>query len=276
MTDVENNLFDRALACLLVDDPDQKASCTRALYRRWRDNELDSVSYDPPASIPSPGRPQRPHLVDPRSVPKRGFKSPRGLLRLAHAITHIEFNAINLALDAVYRFREMPDAYYSDWLRVAAEESSHFLMLKDYLQANGATYGDFDAHNGLWEMALKTDHDVMVRMALVPRVLEARGLDVTPGMIDKLGKAGERQLVEILEIIHTEEIGHVRIGTRWFNYVCHQRGLSSHMMFTELLNDYMKGVIQGPFDQESRLKAGFTEEELQYLVKISDHSEEAV
>ena len=276
MTDIENNLFEQALACLSVDDPYRKASSTRALYQRWRANELDTVSHHQPVSIPEPGRPERPRLVDPRKVPKRGFRSPQGLLRLAHAIAHIEFNAINLALDAVYRFRDMPDDFYSDWLQVAAEESSHFLMLADYLKAGGAAYGDYDAHNGLWEMALKTDHDVMVRMALVPRVLEARGLDVTPGMIDKLSKAGEQRLVEILEIIHKEEIGHVRIGTRWFNFVCEQRGLSPRAMFTELLNDYMKGVIHGPFDQASRLKAGFTEDEMQHLVEMSEHREAAV
>ena len=273
MTDAENNLFEQALICLLIDDPNRKASCAPALNQRWRDSELDTVSHDHPVAIPTPGRPQRPHLVDPRKVPKRGFNSPQGLLRLAHAIAHIEFNAINLALDAVYRFREMPDAFYSDWLQVAAEESSHFLMLVDYLNASGVAYGDYDAHNGLWEMALKTDHDVMVRMALVPRVLEARGLDVTPGMIAKLNKAGEQRLVDILEIIHKEEIGHVRIGTRWFNYVCQKRGLSPQIMFTELLNDYMKGVIHGPFDQASRLQAGFTEDELRHLVEMSSHRE---
>ncbi len=194
-------------------------------------------------------------------------------MRLAHAIAHIEFNAINLALDAVYRFRHMPRDFYADWLRVAAEESRHFLMLADYLAQHDAAYGDYDAHNGLWEMAVKTDHDVMVRMALVPRVLEARGLDVTPGMIEKLKKAGERQLVEILEIIHREEIGHVLIGSRWFRYACEQRGLSPRDVFTRLLNDHTKGIIQGPFDEESRLKAGFTEDEIEQLVTMSANRE---
>jgi uncharacterized ferritin-like protein (DUF455 family) len=276
MSDVEHNLFQRALACIAIDDPCLKASCTQRLYRSWRSNELDTLSQVQPVAIPEPGRPERPHLVSPRKVPKRGFKSPQGLLRLAHAIAHIEFNAINLALDAVYRFRGMPDDFYSDWLRVAAEESSHFRMLAGYLSDKGAAYGDFDAHNGLWEMAMKTDHDVMVRMALVPRVLEARGLDVTPGMIEKLKAVGEQKLVEILEVIHREEIGHVRIGTRWFNYVCRLRGLSPPDVFAGLLNDYMKGVIQGPFDHESRLQAGFTEEELRQLTEMSDTREALV
>ncbi len=273
MNPVDDNLFEQTLACLAIADPYAKASSVQALYRRWCNNELDTASRQEPVAVPQPGRPERPRLVSPRKVPKRGFNSPQARLRLAHAIAHIEFNAINLALDAVYRFREMPDDFYSDWLRVAAEESSHFLMLAVYLKDRGSHYGEFDAHNGLWEMAVKTDHDVMVRMALVPRVLEARGLDVTPGMIMKLRAAGAHQLVDILEIIHKEEIGHVLIGTRWFYYVCQLRGLQPREVFTDLLDDYMKGGIQGPFDHESRLQAGFSEDELQDLVRMSDRKE---
>ena len=273
MTDGENNLFQQALECIRIDDPYTKAAESQALYRRWYARELDTVSHHQPAAIPEPGRPERPRLVSPRKVPKRGFNSPQARLRLAHAIAHIEFNAINLALDAAYRFREMPDGFYSDWLRVAAEESSHFLMLAAYLNEHDVEYGDYDAHNGLWEMAIKTDHDVMVRMALVPRVLEARGLDVTPGMIEKLKAAGAQRLVEILEIINEEEIGHVLIGTRWFNYVCQLRGLQARDVFADLLENHMKGVIQGPFDHESRLQAGFTEDELRQLTQMSDRKE---
>ena len=276
MSTILNNLFEAALGCIQINDPFEKAACAQALYKRWLANELDQSSCNEPERIINPGRPERPRLVSPRKVPKRSFHSEQGLTRLAHAITHIEFNAINLALDAVYRFRSMPHDYYSDWLRVAAEESSHFLMLEKYLEDNGSGYGEYDAHNGLWEMALKTDDDVMVRMALVPRVLEARGLDVTPGMIAKLKKVGEQQLVEILQVIHREEIGHVLIGTRWFNYVCEQRALSPGVIFTELLNDYMQGVIHGPFDEESRIQAGFTEDEMQYLVEMSKKKEAIV
>ncbi|UCB54382.1 MAG: ferritin-like domain-containing protein [Thiotrichales bacterium] len=269
----DNNLFDQALRCIEIDQPFEKAASASALYQRWLAKALDRNSSAAPVSIPNPGRPERPRLVSPRKVPKRGFNSRQGLLKLAHAITHIEFNAINLALDAVYRFRGMPEQFYSDWLRVAAEESSHFLMLATYLDDNGASYGDYDAHNGLWEMAVKTDHDVMVRMALVPRVLEARGLDVTPGMIARLETVGEQALVDILKVIHREEIGHVLIGTRWFNYVCQQRALSPRDVFTRLLNEHMKGVIQGPFDEDSRLQAGFTEDEIQQLLEMSVQKE---
>ena len=268
-----NNLFEVSLNCIRISDPFEKATATRSLHQRWCANGLVTESTDMPVRIPSPGRPSRPKLVNPRKVPKRGFNSRQGLNKLAHAIAHIEFNAINLALDAVYRFRHMPEQFYSDWLRVAAEEASHFLMLEQYLNDHEARYGDYDAHNGLWEMALKTDHDVMVRMALVPRVLEARGLDVTPGMIARLKTVGEQELVDILEIIHGEEIGHVLIGTRWFNFTCEQRTLSAAGTFSRLLNDYMNGSIQGPFDEDSRLQAGFTEDEMQHLLEMSTNKE---
>lgn len=270
---INNNLFEESLYCIRLSDPLEKATATRSLHQRWCANGMVTESTDMPVRIPSPGRPPRPRLVNPRKVPKRGFNSRQGLNKLAHAIAHIEFNAINLALDAVYRFRHMPEQFYSDWLRVAAEEASHFLMLEQYLVNNEARYGDYDAHNGLWEMALKTDHDVMVRMALVPRVLEARGLDVTPGMIARLKSVGEQELVDILDIIHREEIGHVLIGTRWFNYTCEARKLSPRETFTCLLDEYMKGAIQGPFDENSRLKAGFTEDELKQLLEMSVNKE---
>lgn len=269
MAHTQTNLYEATLRCIEIADPFQKAAESRSLYEHWCADELNAESLSEPIRIPNPGRPDKPHLVSPIKVPKRGFKSKQGLVRLAHAIAHIEFNAINLALDAVYRFRRMPHDYVSDWLKVAAEESSHFLMLAQYLEENGSCYGDYAAHNGLWEMALKTDHDVMVRMALVPRVLEARGLDVTPGMIAKLRNVGEQRLVDILEIIHQEEIGHVLIGTRWFSYACQQRGLSPRMVFTELLHEYMNGIIQGPFDHDSRIQAGFSEDEMQQLVEMS-------
>ncbi|MGB5603211.1 MAG: ferritin-like domain-containing protein [Gammaproteobacteria bacterium] len=276
MSHIQNNLYEAVLRCIEIKDPLTKVDETRSLYQLWCAEGLNMQSLDAPMPIPNPGRPEKPDLVSPHKVPKRGFKSKQGLVRLAHAIAHIEFNAINLALDAVYRFRQMPEAFVSDWLKVAAEESSHFLMLSNYLKANDTSYGDYAAHNGLWEMAQKTDHDVMVRLALVPRVLEARGLDVTPVMIAKLRNVCEYDLVEILEIIHREEIGHVLIGSRWFHYACKQRDLSPDTVFIELLHEYMQGAIQGPFDFASRLQAGFTEDEIQQLVEISASRETIV
>ncbi|MEJ2654165.1 MAG: ferritin-like domain-containing protein [Acidihalobacter sp.] len=149
-------------------------------------------------------------------MPRRGLGTREGRAALVHAVAHIEFNAINLALDAVYRFRSLPRAYYDDWLRVADEEARHFMLLADRLTDFGMRYGDLPAHNGLWEMAVKTADDWLLRMALVPRVLEARGLDVTPGMIERLRQAGDMETVAALEVILREEVGHVAIGSRWF------------------------------------------------------------
>jgi uncharacterized ferritin-like protein (DUF455 family) len=250
----------------MESDPDTKRSLTQALYDDWcSDQFCRRPDEHPLLRIEEPGRPDRPELVRPQDVPHRKLSSTEGRGALIHAITHIEFNAINLGLDAVYRFREMPDAFITDWLQVASEEAYHFGLLEDRLQALGFGYGDFPAHNGLWEMAVKTDFDPMVRMALVPRVLEARGLDVTPAMMQKLADAGDQETVACLEIILRDEIGHVAIGSRWFQYLCDQRRLDPVTTFRSLVDKYMKGALRGPFHKEARLQAGFTEEEIQGL-----------
>ena len=208
-----------------------------------------------------PGRPLRPELVHPRDVPKRGLGSAHGRAALVHAVAHIEFNAINLALDACWRFRGMPADYYRDWLSVAQDEARHFMMLSQRLVELGHAYGDFPAHNGLWEAAEKTAHDVLVRMALVPRVLEARGLDVTPGIIQGLQGIGDTETVRILEVILDEEVRHVRIGTCWFHHCCAQRGLDSAETFVRLMAQH-RMRIHPPVNRVARLLAGFTENEL--------------
>lgn len=215
-------------------------------------------------SIPVPGRPQQPKLVSHKQLPKRSLKEPAGRAAFLHAIAHIEFNAINLALDALYRFRRMPVEYYRDWLRVAADEARHFQLLAQRLQDYGYVYGDFPAHNGLWDMALRTDHDVLIRMALVPRVLEARGLDVTPAMIKRLVSAGDMSSAAILELILEEEVPHVAIGTRWFRYCCNQRGLDAEQEFPRLLRAY-HAPKSTPLNRSARIAAGFTEQELHFL-----------
>jgi len=267
-TESAPNLFKQALRCLRIDDPQDKVRATRSLRDDW---QTSSFSFDPVEvmAIPVPGRPEKPELVDPREVPQRSFTTEKGKLSLVHAIAHIEFNAINLALDAVYRFQSMPTDYYSDWIQVADEEAKHFTMLSSYLSDHGIRYGDMPAHNGLWEMAVKTDNDVMVRMALVPRVLEARGLDVTPGMIRKLQDIGDDRLVEILQVIFDEEIGHVSIGSRWFHHLCEQRGLDAEQTFLSLIEKYMQGARFGPFETDARIRAGFTDEELERLLALS-------
>ncbi len=216
-----------------------------------------------------PGHPMKPVLVAPVDVPKRRLNTKEGLAALIHAITHIEFNAINLAWDAVYRFRDLPQAFYHDWITVAVEEAHHFQLLRGRLNELGCDYGDFPAHNSLWDMAARTAFDPLVRMALVPRVLEARGLDVTPGLIKRMRQAGDEKTAAVLEIILRDEIGHVAIGSRWFKYLCQRRGLDSEQTFHTLAGQYFSGQVSGPFHYESRQQAGFSMEELKALEQMA-------
>lgn len=266
MNNNNTNLFKQALSCLRLENPQQKIEATQALQSDWLAGKLTLERVGEVISLPVPGRPDKPVLVDARDVPRRNFASLKGRLTLVHAIAHIEFNAINLALDAVYRFQHMPDQYYSDWCRVAAEEALHFSLLSNYLESHGMAYGDLSAHNGLWEMAVKTDFDVLVRMALVPRVLEARGLDVTPTMIEKLTITEDNELISILEKIFEDEIGHVKIGSYWYQTLCKERQLEPEKTFLQLIKKYMEGAKFGPFETQARLDAGFSEEELQSLL----------
>lgn len=264
----KENLFEAAAACLAEADAAEKARLSRATAARWRAGELSLRDEAPPAPIGEPGRPSRPELVAPRELPRRKLANLAGRATLIHAITHIEFNAINLAWDAVYRFRGLPPAYYADWVRVADEEAYHFGLLRERLRQLGYDYGDFPAHNGLWEMARDTAGDVLVRMALVPRVLEARGLDVTPGMMARLREAGDEETVALLEIILRDEIGHVEIGSRWFRWACAQRGVDAEPTFRDLVAEYLKGRIKGPFHRAARLQAGFSADELAALEQM--------
>ena len=184
---------------------------------------------------------------------------------LVHALAHIEFNAVNLALDALWRFPGMPDAYYLDWLRVAKEEAYHFSMLADHLLVLGHAYGDFTAHDSLWEMVEKTRGDIVARMALVPRTLEARGLDAIPPLRAKLAQADDLAAAAILDIILRDEVGHVEIGNRWYNYLCAQRGLEPYATYGQLAVQYAAPVLRGPFNLDARRRAGFTEAELAAL-----------
>jgi len=264
MTENTTGLREAALACLLIRDPLQKVKETQHLYKQYQQDEtfVSDVTLDVPEV---PGQPDQPELVAPRDLPRRRNSAETGVATLIHAITHIEFNAINLAWDAVARFPGLPDDYYADWARVAFEESQHFTLLREHLLSLGFDYGSFPAHNGMWEMAQKTHHDPLIRMALVPRVLEARGLDVTPKMMDKLRGTGDLRAVEILELILREEIGHVAVGTRWFNYLCEQRAVDPLATFKDLLDNYFDGELRGPFHTEARKQAGFTDAEMALL-----------
>lgn len=260
------SLFDAARACLDAADPAEKVALTQHHAAAFARGEL-AVPDDPPAPEPirMPGRPPLPELVHPRELPRRGFGTQEGRAAFVHAVAHIELNAIDLGWDAVYRFRGLPHAFYADWVSVANDESRHFALLRGRLRELGHDYGDFDAHNGLWEMCEKTAHDGLARMALVPRVLEARGLDVTPGMIVKLRSLGDAATADILEIILREEVAHVAAGSRWYRWHCERQGVEPRSRFRELLREYAGGYLHGPFNVEARLQAGFDEDELAAL-----------
>jgi uncharacterized ferritin-like protein (DUF455 family) len=235
----------------------------------WRDLGGALPSPPPREAPPKAGRPHRPELVHPSRLPRRGLGSDAGRAALLHAVAHIEFNAINLALDAALRFPDMPPDFYRDWLSVAHDEARHFRLLVDRLAEIDTAYGDFPAHDGLWEMAEKTAHDPLIRMALVPRVLEARGLDVTPGMIERLRQVGDSRSVACLEIILEEEVRHVAIGSTWFDCLCEQRGCDPEPTFRRLLDEYYGQRLRGPFNHAARLEAGFSESELRALERAS-------
>ncbi len=261
-------VFQTAIDCLLLKDPNEKCQAVFTFQQRLDSENVDLKNKIDVGAICIPGRPDVPTLVAPQNVPRRKLGTEEGRIALIHAITHIEFNAINLALDAMLRFQDMPLQYYKDWMQVAVEEAQHFTMLRKRLQKLGCDYGDFDAHNGLWEMAMKTRDNVIARMALVPRVLEARGLDVTPNMMKRLESHGDDETVEILKIIFEQEIGHVAIGSRWFNYACAQENVEPEKTFQRLLNEYMSGELRGPFELEARKKAGFSNAELEALRSV--------
>ncbi len=212
-----------------------------------------------------PGRPPRPELVPPAQVSQRSMATQEGRAALLHALAHIEFNAVNLALDILWRFPGMPEAFYRDWLRVAREEAQHFDLLRQRLDAMGHAYGDFPAHNGLWEMAERTRDDLLARLALVPRTLEARGLDASPMIRNKLAGAGDAESAAIVDIILRDEIGHVAIGNHWYKQQCALAGKDPVACYAELARRHGAPRLRGPFNLEARRAAGFDDAELAAL-----------
>ena len=255
-----------ALQCLLETDPGAKLAQVAAMAAGFiaGGGELDSGAVLRVAGT-SPGRPARPDLVPPRLVGRRSMVTVEGRAMLVHALAHIEFNALNLALDALWRFPDMPPEYYADWLRVSKEEAEHFAMLAAHLRLLGYQYGDFPGHDSLWEMVEKTRGDVVARMALVPRTLEARGLDAIPPLRAKLAQAGDLAAAAILDRILNDEIGHVEIGNRWYGYLCQLRGFEPRATYDALAARYEAPVLKGPFNLDARRLAGFTEPELAHL-----------
>lgn len=264
--ELNTELRTSALALLVETDPVSKAFQTQRLFAEFKKGSvgLDVTQNLLPAirKLSVPGRPDRPLLVSPIGVKKRSMRTIEGRAALIHAIAHIEFNAINLALDAIWRFANMPATYYADWLKVASEEAYHFTLLTHHLQTLGFNYGDFVAHNSLWEMVDRTKSDVLARMALVPRTMEARGLDANPALRNKLAQADDSKAAEILDIILRDEIGHVLIGNYWFNWLCEQQGLAPLTTYARLASQYAAPKLRPPFNTAARLQAGFTEAEL--------------
>ena len=259
-----HSLRPQALVLLLMRHADDKAAAVRALPPVSAVSLAETLAVlAEPAGVP--GRPDRPLLKPPSDMKSRAVGSLEGRAGLLHALAHIESNAIDLALDVLWRFDGMPEAFYLDWLKVAREEALHFQLLHAHLAELGFTYGDFPAHNGLWEMAEKTRGDVLARMALVPRTLEARGLDASPAVRNKLISVGDRRGGEIIDIILRDEIGHVAIGNRWYRYLCKSRGLDPISTYAALAVQYGAPKLKGPFNLEARRAAGFEETELALL-----------
>ncbi|WP_277188315.1 ferritin-like domain-containing protein [Caballeronia sp. BR00000012568055] len=256
-----------ALEILCLRDPVEKAARARALYESAFRIDTDT-SFAEPDSLP--GRPDKPELVAPSSLKRRSMQSDAGRAVLLHALAHIEFNAINLALDAVWRFPSMPQDFYRDWLKVAAEEAYHFSLLTSRLAEFGHVYGDFPAHDGLWDMAQRTRNDVLARMALVPRTLEARGLDASPPIRKRLAQAGDHASAAILDIILRDEVGHVLIGNRWFRHLCDAANLDPHPTYARLAEQYHAPKLRGPFNFDARRDAGFDEAELRALAELDE------
>ena len=259
----------RALQVLCLADPEQKAAAALELQALATTLSIAEQSPTPPVDPTAlPGRPERPQLLRHTEVARRSPATAEGRAVLIHAIAHIEFNAINLALDAVWRFGGMPRDYYLDWMLVAGEEARHFLLLRDHLRSMGHDYGDFPAHQGLWTMCEKTAHDIVARMALVPRTLEARGLDATPQIQAKLRQVGAPDAlaaVAILDIILRDEVGHVAIGNHWYRWLCEREGLDAEAHYGTLVQQYEAPRLKPPFNEAARRRAGFTEAELRWL-----------
>ena len=258
-------LFSQLQAALLATDPSTKCALTQSLQQAALAGELQWDSDAPCLDFTRAGQPDKPLLVDPKQVKPRKMATTEGYAALLHAVAHIEFNAINLALDAAYRFRGIAPEFQLDWLRVAAEEAQHFCLMRERLQAHGFDYGDFEAHNHLWDMAYKTAYDPLLRMALVPRVLEARGLDVTPAMRAKIEQKGDTETCAVLDIIYRDEVGHVKVGNEWYHHLCHQRGLDALDLFKQLIQRYDLFVVRGHLNIEARERAGFSAFELSLL-----------
>lgn len=265
------------IACLQVlaaAEPTEKVRLAHACYSAWQSGQLSSgIEWHCRDDIGAPGRPPHPLLAPPRQVQRRRATGAKGRISLLHAIAHIEFNAINLAFDMVARFGNDRDValtdranFISDWLSVGNDEARHFTLISNRLVEMGSHYGELLAHEGLWEAATNTRQDVAARLAIAPLVLEARGLDVTPGMINRLKSAGDVESAEILETIYRDEIGHVAAGARWFRHVCKARNRDPVSYFHELVQANYSGKLKEPFNTDARDRAQLSRDFYEPLV----------
>lgn len=250
------------MACnvLTTADGREKTALSRAYAAEWfaareRGEKPEIGRADPPLR---PARPDQPELLDPRDVPKRKPGSPAGRIALLHAVAHIELNAVDLHWDVIARFSEtpLPIGFFDDWVRAADDESKHFNLVCDRLEAMDSFYGALPAHAGMWRAAEDTVDDIMGRLAVVPMVLEARGLDVTPGMIDIFRNAGDKDTVEALNVIYADEVHHVAYGSKWFHFLCGRFDTDPKDAFHELVRKYFHGALKAPFNEEKRAEAG--------------------
>lgn len=264
-----NNIFELAAGCLHKNEIDLKLETTRQAFQLSKSGALNFCSEQKPQSISKTSFPERPELRDPRTMPRRKFTTREGKIAFFHAIAHIEFMAIYLAWDIIYRFRGMPDQFYQDWLRVAAEEALHFSMIRAHLQQMEVDYGDLPAHSGLWDIAEDSADSLLARLALVPRYMEAHGLDVTPAMVEKFSAMGDRESVKILTRILEDEIGHVELGSFWFRFQCERQDCEPESTYMDLIATRMKGKPRTQINRELRKKAGFSDVELDWLENLT-------
>jgi uncharacterized ferritin-like protein (DUF455 family) len=258
------NLHDAAGTALAASTMEEKVALVRAARGAWLAGDVETGGGGPVLGPWERGRPERPALVEPRDLRTRSLRTPQGHVAAIHAVAHIEANAVDLAVDAVHRFRDLPRDFHDDWLRVAEEEAHHFELLRARLRDLGADYGDLPAHGRLWDACAATAGDPLARMALVPRVLEARGLDVTPSMRQRFADAGDHATAAVLDVILRDEVGHVAVGDRWFRWLCADRGVAPEATFARVLAE--AGVeVRPPLNAEARLAAGFSEAELASL-----------
>lgn len=263
-----DNLFSLALSCLTESDLDKKIQLSFQNGNKILQEKLQIKSDAHFNDNYNVGRPNKPELIEPKNLPRRNINTLAGKAAMIHSFAHIEFNAINLAWDLMYRFRNMPKEFYYDWANVALEETKHFTLLRNRLNSIDYDYGDFSAHNGLWRIAEETSHDILLRLAVVPRIMEARGLDVTPDLINRFKEIKDKETVSILQIILEEEIGHVSIGTKWYHFICDKNRVDPEDTFEKIVDKYLPSSKVKHINFEARLKAGFSNSELDYIVNI--------